>query len=80
MIDPVVFTTLRQFRAGISDCFGTRRDALFEVLDAAMVAGLVPSLASVSLTPVHRRGWGSLYGALASGGLDAPALREWVGR
>src|SRR5215207_7664445 len=78
MIDPVVFTTLRQFRAGISDCFGTRRDALFEVLDAAMVAGLVPSLASVSLTPVHRRRWGSRYDALAVGTMDVPALRELV--
>jgi hypothetical protein len=79
MIDPVLFNTLRQFRAGIYDCFGTRRDALFEVLDAAMVAGLVPSLAYLSLTSVHRRRWGSLYDALAVGTMDVPALRELVG-
>ncbi len=79
MLDPVLLNTLRQFRAGIYDCCGTRRDALFEVLDAAMVAGLVPSLAYVSLTPVHRRRWGSLYDALAVGTLDVPALRELVG-
>jgi hypothetical protein len=80
MVDPVVLTTLRQFRAGTYQRFGTRRDALFEVLDAAMVAGLVPSLAYLSLTAAHRRGWGSLYDALASGTLDVPALRELVGR
>jgi hypothetical protein len=80
MIDPVLFNTLRQFRAGIYDRFGTRRDALFELLDAAMVAGLVPSLAYLSLTAVHRRGWGSLYDALAAGSMDAPALRELIGR
>src|SRR5713101_5244249 len=60
MIDPATFNTLRQFRAGVYDCFCARRDALFELLDAATVAGLVPSLAYVSLPPVHRRRWGSL--------------------
>jgi hypothetical protein len=45
MIDPVLFNTLRQFRAGVYHRFGARRDALFDLLDAATVAGLVPSLA-----------------------------------
>jgi hypothetical protein len=80
MIEPAVFTTLRQFRAGAYQRFGTRRDARFDLLDAAIVAGLVPSLAHLSLTAAHPRGRGSLYGALACGGLDAPALRELVGR
>jgi hypothetical protein len=53
MIDPATFNTLRQFRAGVYDCFGARRDALFELLDAATVAGLVPSLAYLSLPAVH---------------------------
>ena len=80
MIDPVLFNTLRQFRAGIYCRFGARRDALFDLLDAALVAGLVPSLAYLSLAAAHRRGWGSLYDALAAGTLDASALRELVGR
>src|SRR5256884_1150224 len=80
MIDPATFNTLRQFRAGVYDCFGARRDALFELLDAATVAGLVPSLAYLSLPPVHRRRWGSLYDALAAGDIDALALREFVAR
>ena len=80
MIDPVVFNSLRRFRAGVYGTFGARRDALFELLDAATVAGLVPSLAHLSLTAVHRRRWGSLYDGLAVGTLDAPALRELVGR
>jgi hypothetical protein len=80
MIDPVLFNTLRRFRAGVYDRFGTRRDALFELLDAATTAGLVPSLAYLSLTAVHRRGWGSLYDALAAGTMDTPALRELVSR
>src|SRR5215213_2620373 len=80
MIDPVVFNTLRQFRAAVYGRFGARRDALFEVLDAATVAGLVPSLAYLSLTPVHRRRWGSLYDALAVGTMAVPALRDLVSR
>jgi hypothetical protein len=80
MIDPATFNTLRQFRGGVYDRFGARRDALFELLDAATVAGLVPSLAYLSLQPVHRRRWGSLYDALAAGDIDAPALRELVAR
>jgi DDE superfamily endonuclease len=78
MIDPATFVTLRQFRAGVYQRFEARRDALFEVLDAATVAGLVPSLAHLSLSAVHRRRWGSLYDALAAGSMDAAALRELV--
>ena len=80
MVDPVMFNSLRRFRAGVYGALRARRDALFELLDAATVAGLVPSLAYLSLTAVHRRGWGSLYDALAVGTMDAPALREVVGR
>ena len=80
MIDPVVFNRLRRFRAGAYGAFGARRDALFDLLDAATVAGLVPSLAHLSLTAVQRRRWGSLDDALAVGTLDATALRERVGR
>src|SRR4051812_2533622 len=80
MIDPRLIKTLRSFRAGVYRGFGVRRDALFELLEAATVAGLVPSLAYLSLTPVHRRKWGSLYDALVVGTMDVPALRDLVGR
>lgn len=62
MIDPVLFNTLRRFRAGIYGRFGVRRDALFDLLDAALAAGLVPSLAYLSLTPVHRPAMGEPIG------------------
>src|ERR1700704_5790385 len=64
MIDPATFNLLRQFRAGVYQRFDKRAEALFELLDAVTVAGLVPSLAYLSLPPVHRRRWGSLYDAL----------------
>src|SRR3954468_1608167 len=80
MVDPVLFNCLRRFRAGVYGAFGARRDALFELLDAATVAGLAPSLAHLTLTAVHRRRCGSLHDARGVGTLDAPALRELVGR
>ena len=76
MVDPVTFNSLRRFRAGVYGAFGARRDALFDLLDAATVAGLVPSLADLSLTAVHRRRWGSLYDALAVGTMDASSWAE----
>jgi hypothetical protein len=80
MIDPATLEILRGFRRGVSARFGARRDALFDLLDAATVAGLVPSLAYLSLPAVHRRGWGSLYDALAAGTLDEAALRDLLGQ
>lgn len=66
---------LQTFRAAAYACFGRRADALFELCDAALTAGVVPSPPHLSLEPSHRRGWGSLYAALAQGGIDDAALR-----
>ena len=68
--------TLREFRARLHGCFGRRADALFELCEAILTAGTVPSPAHLSLAPVHRRGWGSLYAALSKGTIDAETLRE----
>jgi hypothetical protein len=65
---------LRGFRAALRACFGRRADALFELCDAALTSGSVPSPVHLSLAPVHRRGWCSLYTALSKGQVDAKAL------
>lgn len=67
--------TLRAFRTALYGCFRRRADALFELVDALVSAGAVASLPHLSLQPPHRRGWGSLYDALATGRLDVDALR-----
>jgi hypothetical protein len=79
MNDLTPFHALQAFRAGVYQRLGARRDALFEALDAATTVGPVPSLPYLSLAPLHRRGWGSLYAALAAGTLAVPALRALVG-
>ena len=71
---------LRAFRAGLLVCFGRRRDALLDVLDALLTAGAAPSLPHLSLAPSHRRGWGSVYAALRRGHVHAEARRALLRR
>jgi hypothetical protein len=66
------------FREQVYESLGRRRDALFDLLDALLVAGAVPSFIHLSLTALFRRGWGSAYDALAAGVVDAGWLREIV--
>ena len=67
--------TLRTFRTDLYGCFPRRADALFELGDALLAAEANPSLPHLSLQAAHRRGWGSLYDALAKGTIDGAALR-----
>jgi hypothetical protein len=67
-------TTLCHFRDDFYRCLGRRADALFELTDALLTAGPLPSPVHLSGEPVHRRGWGSFYAALRHGAIDAPAL------
>src|SRR3954471_8598777 len=69
---------LQRFRGELYRCLGRRRDALFELVDALLAAEAMPSLPHLSLLPTHRRGWGSVYAALAAGEVDAERLAELV--
>jgi hypothetical protein len=67
---------LGAFRAELHACYTRRADALFELGDALLCAQAVPSLPHLRLEPVHQRGWGSVYAALARGEVDAERLRD----
>jgi hypothetical protein len=67
---------LDAFRTELHACFTRRADALFELGDALLCAQAVPSLPHLSLEPVCRRGWGSVYAALARGRIDTERLRD----
>jgi hypothetical protein len=68
---------LHAFRAALHACCTRRADALVDLADALLSAqGPVASLPHLSLEPAHRRGWGSLYAALACGRIDAERLRD----
>ncbi len=71
---------LRAFRGSLYRCFNQRADALFDLTDALLTAGTVPSPVHLSLAPAHRRGWGSLYAALSRGRIDGGSLRDLLAR
>ena len=72
---PAALAGLQAFRAGLHACCLRRADALVDLADALLSAqGPVASLPHLSLEPAHRRGWGSLYAALACGRIDAERL------
>ena len=74
---PAALARLQGFRAGLHACCLRRGDALLDLTDALLSAqGPVASLPHLSLEPAHRRGWGSLYAALARGRIDAERLRD----
>jgi hypothetical protein len=80
MNESITLTTLRTFRHALYGCFERRADALMELTDALLTAGPVLSPAPLSLEAVHRRGWGSLYAALAEGRVNDTALRGLLSR
>jgi hypothetical protein len=67
---------LDAFRTELHACYTRRADALFELGDALLCAPAIPSLPHLSLEPVCRRGWGSVYAALARGRIDTERLRD----
>jgi len=68
---------LAGFRSGLYACLTGWGDALFELCDAVLCSpSPVVSVPSLSLEPVFRRGHGSLYKALANGGIDTDRLRR----
>ncbi|MCP2353828.1 hypothetical protein HD597_000848 [Nonomuraea thailandensis] len=71
---------LREFQAGWHDCLTRRGNALFELTDAVLCAPTITSLPYLSLEPVFRRSWGSLYDGLAAGSIDAGRVRELLMR
>jgi hypothetical protein len=75
MVHPDALRTFSAFRDELYGCFELRADALFELTDALLAADALPSLPHLSLVPLHRRGWGSVYAALAQGRLRIEALR-----
>ncbi|WP_405183148.1 transposase [Nocardia sp. NBC_01377] len=68
---------LSGFRQELYRCLTARADALFELADAVLCAdGPVRSLPELSLVGEHRRGHGSVYGALDRGRIEVDRLRR----
>ncbi len=68
--------SLGGFRAELYALLQRRADALFELTDAILTAGSVPSPVHLSLASVHRRSWSSLYAALSQGRIGVESVRD----
>jgi hypothetical protein len=70
---------LKQFRQGVYTILGNAKDALFDLMDAVLVTRSVYSFVELSLSPVFRRQWSSIYEALSDSkpprGVDAVVYR-----
>ncbi|MBD1864143.1 MULTISPECIES: NF041680 family putative transposase [Trichocoleus] len=69
------FAKLREFRHQAYALMSNGRDALFDLMDAVLVSRSVSSFAELSVSPVFRRRWPSLYEALQDG---QPPREEWM--
>lgn len=58
------FTDLSTFRKRAYSLMGTGKDTLFDLMDAVLTSRGAPSFAELSLSPVFRRQWPSLYKVL----------------
>lgn len=67
------FDKLQTFRHKAYRLMGNGRDALFDLMDAVLTSRSVSSLAELSLSPLFRRQWSSVYESLQDS--DPPRLK-----
>lgn len=73
------FTKLIEFRQALYNHGFTRaRDAQFELLDALLLSPPIRSYPELSLSPVFRRKWASIYAAIECGRQDLSWLESYV--
>jgi hypothetical protein len=75
------FNKLIEFRQSIHQHFLSKeRDAQFELVDAMLLSSNVDTFPALSLSPVFRRKWSSVYSAIERGEQDEAWLRAYLGQ
>jgi hypothetical protein len=73
------FTKLIEFRQQLYEhAFSRERDAQFELLDALLLSLGISSYPELSLSPVFRRQWSSVYKAMERGRQDVAWLEQYL--
>ena len=62
----MIFDKLKHFRQSAYTLLGKGKDAIFDLMDAVLASPRVNSFVELSLSPVFRRAWSSLYASLRS--------------
>jgi len=60
----MIFDKLKQFRQSAYMVLGKGKDTIFDLMDAVLTSPRVNSFVELSLSPVFRRTWSSLYRSL----------------
>jgi hypothetical protein len=60
----MIYQKLQEFRKSIYGYLGRAKDAVFELMDAALTSPSISSYVSLSMNPLFRRKWSSIYKAL----------------
>src|SRR6266536_875466 len=68
--------TLNVFRHAIYGCFQRASDALFNTVDALLTEDRAHSFPELSLSPLFKRKWSSLYEAFEDGRIDEQQLKQ----
>jgi len=58
---------LKQFRTSVYNILGKAKDALFDLMDAALITRSIFAFVELALSPVFRRKWSSVYEAIQDG-------------
>ena len=74
----MMFDLLRQFRQQLYLMLGLSKAALFDLMDAIVTTRSTASLVQLSLSPLFRRQWSSLYKALEHFRLSANQLMVFL--
>ncbi len=72
--------SLLAFREHAYVQFSRRADTLFEMLDALLALPAATAPAHMMMLPGFQRRWGSVYDALATGGIDTTGVEDLVAR
>ena len=70
----MTFDQLKQFRQSVYALLGNGKDALFDLMDAVLVTRSVYSFVELSVSPVFRRRWPSIYEAVEDSSPPRKAL------
>jgi hypothetical protein len=75
----MIFEKLQEFRKAVYESLGPAKDAVFELMDAVLTTPSVSSFVSLSLSPVFRRQWPSVYTAVQASRVPrAKLMRQYI--
>lgn len=60
----MIYQKLQEFRKSIYEHLGRGKDAVFELMDAVLTSTSISSYVRLSMNPLFRRKWSSIYAAL----------------